>query len=295
MAGLALGVPAAGGAGSALALGYPVSVSDLSRVYLGADKRLDICSFLFADVSKVIGEPFVTGGSRVGKTTLVNSILKILSVKGVRLALAAPTGRAAKRLSESTSLEAKTIHRLLEADPVHGGFRRCEDNTLERDLHVVDETSMIDVPLMHALLKAVPDPAALILVGDVDQLPSVGPGQLLADIIASAAVPVVRLREVFRQAAESRIVVNAHRINHGLMPEWMQDPASDFHFIECADAEEGVGKTLQIVRERIPARYGFDPIRDDMQVLCPMNRGGRGGLGARSPNIDLQDALTSSR
>jgi exodeoxyribonuclease V alpha subunit len=229
----------------------------------------------------------ITGGPGVGKTTLVNSILKILSVKGVRIALAAPTGRAAKRLSESTGLEAKTIHRLLEADPVHGGFRRKEDQPLDCDLLVVDETSMIDVPLMHALLKAVPDHAALVLVGDVDQLPSVGPGQVLADIIDSEAVPVVRLTEVFRQAAESRIIVNAHRINHGLMPEWAQDPASDFHFVECADAEDGIAKIQQIVRERIPQRYGFDPIRD-IQVLCPMNRG---GLGARALNIDLQQAL----
>ncbi len=170
---------------------------------------------------------------------------------------------------------------------MHGGFRRREDNMLDCDLLVIDETSMIDVPLMHALLKAVPDHAVLILVGDVDQLPSVGPGQVLADIIASAAVPVVRLTEVFRQAAESRIIVNAHRINEGLMPEWVQDPASDFHFIECADAEDGVAKILQIVRDRIPARYALDPIRD-IQVLCPMNRG---GLGARSLNIDLQKAL----
>ena len=232
----------------------------------------------------------VTGGPGVGKTTLVNAILKILMVKGVNVALAAPTGRAAKRLSESTGCAAKTIHRLLEADPVHGGFRRKEDHPLQCDLLVVDETSMIDVPLMHVLLKAVPNRAALILVGDVDQLPSVGPGQVLADVIRSAAVPVVRLTEVFRQAAESRIIVNAHRINQGRMPEWVQDPASDFHFIECADPEDGAAKILQIVRERIPTRYGLDPIRD-IQVLCPMNRG---GLGARSLNIDLQKALNGS-
>jgi len=229
----------------------------------------------------------ITGGPGVGKTTLVDSILKILGVKGVRIALAAPAGRAARRLQDSTGLEAKTIHRLLEVDPMHGGFRRKEDHVLDCDLLVVDETSMIDVPLMHALLKAVPDHAALILAGDVDQLPSVGPGQVLADTIASGVVPVVRLTEVFRQAAESRIIVNAHRINQGLMPEWAQDPASDFHFVECVDAEDGVAKILQIVRDRIPARYGLDPIRD-IQVLCPMNRG---GLGARSLNIDLQQAL----
>jgi exodeoxyribonuclease V alpha subunit len=217
----------------------------------------------------------------------MNAILKILGVKGVRIALATPTGRAAKRLSESTGLEAKTIHRLLEVDPMHGGFGRTEQNTLDCNLLVVDETSMIDVPLMHALMKAVPDRAALILIGDVDQLPSVGPGQVLFDVITSGAVPVVRLAEVFRQAAESRIIVGAHRINQGLMPEWEQDPASDFHFIECADAEDGVAKILQIVRERIPARYGLDPIRD-IQVLCPMNRG---GLGARSLNLDLQKTL----
>jgi hypothetical protein len=203
----------------------------------------------------------ITGGPGVGKTTLVNSILKILRVKGVNVALAAPTGRAAKRLSESTGLEAKTIHRLLEADPVRGGFRRKEDHTLDCDLMVIDETSMIDVLLMHALLEAVPDHAALILVGDVDQLPSVGPGQVLADIISSGATPVVRLTEVFRQAAESRIIVNAHRINRGLMPEWAQNPASDFHFIECVDAEDGAAKILQIVCERHspPLRPRSDP------------------------------------
>ena len=229
----------------------------------------------------------ITGGPGVGKTTLVNSILKILAAKIPAIALAAPTGRAAKRLGEATGREAKTLHRLLEADPAQGGFKRSEEHPLDCDLLVVDEVSMVDVPLMHALLKAVPPGAALILVGDVDQLPSVGPGQVLADVIASGAVPVVRLTEVFRQAAQSRIVTNAHRINRGEMPEPGEDSASDFHLVRCKDPEDGVAKLLEVVARRIPARFGLDPIRD-VQVLCPMNRG---GLGARSLNLELQRLL----
>lgn len=161
----------------------------------------------------------ITGGPGVGKTTLVNAIPQVIRAKGVEVVLAAPIGRAAKRLSESTGLEARTIHRLLESDPGSGGFKRDEANPLTCGLLVVDGTSMVDVPLMRALLRALPDEAALLLVGDVDQLPSVGPGQVLADIIGSGTVPVVRLTEVFRQAAESRVIVNAHRINCGRMPD----------------------------------------------------------------------------
>jgi len=230
----------------------------------------------------------ITGGPGVGKTTIVNAILRILSAKHVRLLLCAPTGRAAKRMNEATGLEAKTIHRLLEIDPKTGGFRRNNENPLNCDLLVVDETSMVDVLLMHALLKAVPDKAGLLMIGDVDQLPSVGPGQVLVDTIASGAVPVVRLIEVFRQAAKSQIIVSAHRINQGVIPDLRKpDGESDFYFVEADDPETSVRRIVELVKTRIPKRFGLNPIRD-VQVLCPMNRG---GVGARSLNVELQAAL----
>src|SRR3954464_4804299 len=169
--------------------------------------------------------------NRTHGISTLDSILRILIAKGVQVALAAPTGRAAKRMTEQTGIEAKTIHRLLEIDPKHGGFSRTEDSPLDCDLLVIDETSMVDVPLMNALTRAIPDHSALLLVGDVDQLPSVGPGQVLADIIGAGPLAVARLTEVFRQAAESRIVVNAHRINHGQMPDpTKKGEESDFYF-----------------------------------------------------------------
>jgi exodeoxyribonuclease V alpha subunit len=248
-----------------------------------ADSQKAAVATAFA--SKVL---VITGGPGVGKTTIVNSILRILSAKDMSLLLCAPTGRAAKRMNEATGLEAKTIHRLLEVDPKGGGFRRDETNPLDCDLLVVDETSMVDVLLMHALVRAVPHKAALLVVGDVDQLPSVGPGQVLADMIASGAIPVVRLTEVFRQAAESRIIVNAHRINQGVIPDLRKpDAESDFYFVEAEDPETAVSRIIELVKTRIPRRFGLDPIRD-IQVLCPMNRG---GVGARSLNIELQAAL----
>ena len=230
----------------------------------------------------------ITGGPGVGKTTIVNSMLRILAAKGVGLSLCAPTGRAAKRMTEATGLEAKTIHRLLEVDPKTGGFRRGSDTPIDCDLLVVDETSMVDVMLMQALLRAVPDHAALLIVGDIDQLPSVGPGQVLADIIASGTVPAARLTEVFRRAAESRIITNAHRINRGAIPDLTRPKGdSDFYFAAADDAETAVPRIIELVKRRIPQRFGLDPVHD-IQVLCPMNRG---GIGARSLNIELQAAL----
>ena len=234
----------------------------------------------------------ITGGPGVGKTTIVNSILRILTAKGVNLLLCAPTGRAAKRMTEATGFEAKTIHRLLEVDPKGGGFKRNAENPLDCELLVIDETSMVDVPLMHALLKALPDSSALLIVGDIDQLPSVGPGQVLADIIQSEAIPVVRLTEVFRQAAESRIITAAHRINKGQIPDLARPEGdSDFYFVNAAEPEAAVPLIVDLVKNRIPNRFGFDPIRD-VQVLCPMNRG---GVGARSLNIELQAALNPAK
>jgi exodeoxyribonuclease V alpha subunit len=234
----------------------------------------------------------ITGGPGVGKTTLVNSILMILRAKGVKCLLCAPTGRAAKRLTESTGLEAKTIHRLLEIDARTGRFTRNESNPLACELLVVDETSMVDVLLMHSLVRALPSRAGLILVGDVDQLPSVGPGTVLQDLIASDVVPVVRLTEVFRQAAGSQIITSAHRIRRGQMPEIHKaDPSSDFHFIERDEPEKVAATLVKLVQKRIPERFGLNAI-NDIQVLCPMNRG---SLGVRELNAALQRVLNPVR
>ena len=230
----------------------------------------------------------ITGGPGVGKTTIVNAILKILLAKDVRIELSAPTGRAAKRLGETTGMEARTIHRLLDFDPVRGGFRRDKGNPLECDLLVIDETSMVDLPLMDAVLKALPRESGLLLVGDVDQLPSVGPGQVLADLIGSGVLSVARLVEVFRQAAESQIVVNAHRVNRGEMPEMARpERETDFYFVPADSSEAAILRTVEMIRSRIPKRFGFDPVRD-IQVLCPMNRG---AVGTKVLNLELQGAL----
>jgi exodeoxyribonuclease V alpha subunit len=234
----------------------------------------------------------VTGGPGTGKTTIINSIIRIYGKMGQRVLLAAPTGRAAKRMTETTAHEARTIHRLLEFSPKAGGFRRDESNPLEADLIVIDETSMVDTVLMHHLLKAVPDQATLIFVGDVDQLPSVGPGNVLRDIIDSGIIPTVKLTDIFRQARESLIVINAHRVNNGQMPVFhhQADQPLDFYYFEIEEPEKALEKIIELCREKIPKKFGYDPV-NDIQVLTPMHRG---VVGAVNLNAELQKHLNPS-
>jgi len=230
----------------------------------------------------------ITGGPGTGKTTIINAILKIFSTLKVKTFLAAPTGRAAKRMSETTGHEAKTIHRLLEYSLTKGGFQKNEKKPLNCDLLILDEASMIDTILMHHLIKAVPVFATVILVGDVNQLPSVGAGNVLNDIIASGAIPVVELNEIFRQARESRIIVHAHNINNGILPTFEDDvPGNDFYFIHQEDPEKVLEIILELTKERIPNRFGFDPV-NDIQVLTPMHKG---IVGAGNLNTELQKCL----
>ena len=232
----------------------------------------------------------VTGGPGVGKTTLLDSLLKILAAKKVRFQLCAPTGRAAKRMGESTGQPAVTIHRLLEYLP-SGGFKRGTGCPLETDLLVVDELSMVDVPLMASLCRALPAGASLVLVGDPDQLPSVGPGSVLADLLATEAVSSVRLTEIFRQAEASEIVRAAHDIRHGRVPESEGKKGADFAFMHREEPEEIAELVLRLVRDEIPKRMRLDPVRD-VQVLAPMHRG---SLGIRELNTALQAALNPPR
>ncbi len=227
----------------------------------------------------------ITGGPGTGKTTVIHAIIRIYEKGGRRVLLAAPTGRAAKRMTEATGHEAKTIHRLLEFSPKDGTFKRNADNPLETDLIIIDEASMVDMTLMSHFLSAVRDGTSVIFVGDVDQLPSVGPGNVLRDVIDSGVIPLVRLTEIFRQARESLIVVNAHRINAGEMPIMTQEyrDSQDFYFFPAEDPDKIFEKVIELCRDKIPAKFGFDPL-EDIQVMTPMHRG---VIGA----VRLNDAL----
>ena len=233
----------------------------------------------------------LTGGPGVGKTTIIRSILKILHAKKVSFALAAPTGRAAKRLAESTGHPAKTIHRLLEMNPYTGRFLHDEHHPLEVQLLVIDECSMVDIPLMYQLWRALPPEAHLLLVGDVDQLPSVGPGSVLKDLMTSGCIEVARLEEIFRQASTSQIITNAHRMNQGDMPLTSEAGEEDFYFLERDEPEQIISAMLSMITQRIPRKFMLDPMMD-VQVLCPMNRG---SLGVREMNLTLQERLNPSR
>lgn len=234
----------------------------------------------------------ITGGPGTGKTTIISSLIHIFTRLNSRIFLTAPTGRAAKRMSEATGQEAKTIHRLLSYSFQKGGFQKDDKNPLECDVLIVDESSMIDTVLMHHLLKAVPVHATVILVGDIHQLPSVGAGSVLSDIIGSGAVPVVELNEIFRQAKTSQIIVNAHLINQGKMPSWKPaQESTDFYFIEQEDPERVVDTILKLGRDRIPGKFGFDPL-NDIQVLTPMHRG---VVGAGNLNSVLQKTLNPGK
>jgi len=242
--------------------------------------------------SKVL---IITGGPGVGKTTIINSIVKIMMAKKLKVLMAAPTGRAAKRMAEATGCEAKTIHRLLVFDPKTFQFKHNAAHPLDGDVFICDETSMLDISLAWQLVRAIPHRSAVILVGDVDQLPSVGPGCVLRDIIDSGKVPVCRLTEVFRQAARSAIVTNAHRVNQGQMPIFPRDKVespdwTDFYFVPVEDPEKAVEMVRRMVCEHLPQKFGFDRV-DDIQVLSPMQRG---VLGCRNLNTVLQEALNPS-
>lgn len=230
----------------------------------------------------------LTGGPGCGKSFTVSSIVALAKAKGAKVMLAAPTGRAAKRLAELTGFEARTLHRMLELRP-GGDAAYDRDNPLDVDLLVVDESSMLDTILANKLVKAVPPGAHLLLVGDVDQLPSVGAGEVLRDLLAAPVVPRVRLTRIFRQAAESGVVANAHKVNQGQLPEL--DGFPDFFWFACDDNELVADRVVEIVAHRIPKRFGIHPVRD-VQVLSPMHRG---GPGAGNLNARLQEALTPAK
>lgn len=272
---------------------------DLERLLSWLDHQQRIClvenqrqAILHALRHKIL---IITGGPGTGKTTTIKSLLRVFEGLGWKVLLCAPTGRAAKRLNETVHRPAKTIHRLLEFSFQKGGFQRNEENPLDAEAIIVDEVSMIDLPLMQYLLRAIPPKASLILVGDADQLPSVGPGNVLRDIIASGVIQVIRLTEIFRQARQSLIVTNAHRINEGIypfLPEWNEKKEGhrDLYFIAEEEPERVLEKIKELCTHWIPQNFGFHPIQD-IQVLSPMNKG---IVGTINLNIELQKALNPS-
>ena len=253
-------------------------------IHFAANQRDAIKTALSAKVM------LLTGGPGTGKTTTTVGMLHLFDLLERKVLLAAPTGRAAKRMSETTGREAKTIHRLLEFSPQDYGFKRNQDNPLEADVIIIDEMSMVDLILMNNLLKAVPWNATLIMIGDVDQLPSVGAGNVLTDLIASGRVTVVTLTEIFRQAQESYIVTNAHRINRGDFPQTTGPADRNFFFIEEEDPDRATDLICDLVGKRLPKHYGYHPM-DDIQVLCPMRRG---TVGSENFNKRLQEILNTS-
>ncbi len=259
----------------------------------------DLEILLAADQAKAVRKSLdakimvITGGPGTGKTTIIRAIIRLYGLAGMRVLLAAPTGRAARRMADATGHEAKTIHRMLEFSPKNNrGFKKNQENQLKADLIVIDEASMIDTLLMYHLLRAVPKEATLILVGDVDQLPSVGAGNVLRDTIDSAFVPCIRLSEIFRQSRESLIIVNAHRINSGEMPAGRpeNEDQQDFYFIQQEEPEIVLETILRLCSAKVPEKFGFHPLRD-IQVLTPMHRG---IVGASNLNIELQKHLNNS-
>ena len=270
--------------------GRTLFTTELDPGVLTAETGIDYDDVQLAAIRQAVTSKVMvlTGGPGTGKTTTTQGIIAALKKAGLRVLLAAPTGRAAKRMSEATGMDAKTIHRLLEYNP-QDGYKRGDENPLDGDALIVDECSMIDILLMNNLMKAVPVTMRLVLVGDIDQLPSVGAGNVLRDIIDSQKIPVVRLTRIFRQAQKSRIVMSAHAINQGRFPDMSNGRDTDFFFMKEEDPERVAATVVRLVKERLPRAYGQRP--DKIQVLTPMQRG---IVGAANLNLSLQEALNPS-